>query len=331
MADFNFNINSSDYSPSKSPDSFVKNFNLVKVSSFSNEQNYSDMPVNYSNNRIINGDTIQLSEVDALRVQKASDLNLTSREFSDFVELGIEPAVVQKRDNNISRLKSVVPDIDFTLPSSPITSTKLVDVIKEGADVQNDILSETLEAFNHLVTLFQNQNQMVKQSNEIALEANRINEASLLSREGVNKSFVEGIMSISQSLEMLPTLVEATAIGFDNIKSVLNISNEHAYQKNVNDAYAFNYDKDDEKGTKRSLDAISNHLQKSANALHNSEKHHKKQGDYAFEEKKIIDEENSFDYLSILGDIGDAVFDEFADFDIFTYLLENTTEAGGKK
>lgn len=277
-----------------------------------------------SENKIIEKGTKLSSAVSISLAEKANQLGLRGQEYSDYVELNIIPAIKTKKDSAVSALVAPVEDKTFEKPFSQNTGANLIDVLKQTNNEQSEIASETLNAINHMTTLMQNQNEILKQANEIAIEKNRIHEVELHSKDAFNQSLIEGVMSMGQSLGYLPTLIETIAISSDRNAELQNVANSHHFQKNVNDSYEFNHNKDDEQGSTQSLKNISNHLASSATSHASIVQPIKNQGDLAKVKKIDHDEENSLEFLDFLSSAVDGLTEQIADVDIFTYLLDET-------
>jgi len=281
------------------------------------------------------------TRVKEANLTQATLSSLTAKEFSKFAEENILPKTKVNRDTNISNLVQPIEDIDFSQSSMSSSSTNLLGVLKDIGKNQNDINSKILDAINHATTLQHNSNEILADQNKILLEKNRILENKYYTDLSHQKIIAESSVLSSQMLGYIPALIEAITIGNKNKIEVENIANSHRYQKNVNDAYAFNYNKDDENGIKSQLGGIVTNLASSAQSHSEIAVEHKKLGDLAVEEKLIIDEENSSDFQDIIKEaydvaigfvdsLSDTVSDELSEFNIFNYLLTETTQ-GTKK
>lgn len=285
------------------------------------------------NTKIISPD-MKSSQYTQNLVQRANDMNLTAQQFSDYVELGIVPTIKETIESKKENLQTIHED--KTIVSEPIgnSGSDLLTILKSNSDIMELQGGKLIEVLDHLTTLFHNQNQIHSQSNEIAISDHALLQQMRAELSAHNKLTAQALLSITKSLEGIPILIDTIKSSNEAVIEQMTISNSHRFQKNVNDAYAFNYNKDDENGSETSLRAISSGIANIAGSHAQMVQPIKNQGDWAKEEKEIIDEENAQDFLDIVKDkvmqtVG--VFeDELEDFDIFTYLLENTTEAGLK-
>jgi len=285
-----------------------------------------------NNGTMVNGQALK-DKVSQSRADKATKLGLRGSAFSDYVELGIA-SVKANRDNAITSLPQVPSDITFQKEPLPTTGTSLVEVLKNAQDNQNDILSVMLNAFNEMTTLLKNQNDLLLEKNKIDLERNRIMDVMQLSQNAKDTVMVESLTSLAQSLEYIPTLIETIAIGNDKQSELLNTQNSHLFQKNVNDAYAFNYNKDDEKSPQKSLDAVAGNLASIAQAHAKIQEHQEKQAKDAENNIKDFEDENSLQAKSVFDgfiDFMSGVVDEAEEVvlgdnpDIFTHFIKETS------
>ena len=299
---------------------------------FSKDKDYSHFgfAVLSNNTTLTKGELFKEKMIEA-KLVKAEKLDLRGRQFADFIEKDIQPQAEGNRNSTASRLATPLPDKKIVKPFSPNTGNDLLSIIKQMSDDNSESMSKMIESYDNLTSLLQNQNKIMKDNNEINLERNRLLEVSNMRDNATQKIMIEGITSIAQSLEYLPTLIEAMVIGNEKKEELMNTQNSHLYQKNVNDGYAFNYDKDDEKGTKRALNNISSHLASNASATHEIKEHQKIQAKHAENKIKDFESENSDDFISFLGDVVSDIVEQVSDVDIFTYMLKETSIKGGVK
>lgn len=316
-------------------DEHIPSITFSDGSDFTSSSSYTDFgfSVLTSDKQLSNGQLLHDRMLESRNI-KAEKLGLRGKAYSDYVELGILPASVTSRNSQISSLVPLIEDKKFTKTNPTNTGTSLIDVLKRSSKSQGDILSKTLDALNHQVSILHNNNEIMKNANEIALERNRLLEVQNKSNDASSRVLVDALTSISQSLEFFPTLIEAISIGSDKIVETNNTRNSHLYQKNVNDAYEFHDSKINGSPLSSSLDTMSSHLDSIAHNHSAIAVHQGKQAKHAENEIKNFEDENSNPFLSFFEDVFDyfstgEILDDagnlISDVDIFTYLMNETT------
>ncbi len=295
-------------------------------SNFSSDSTYHDFGFSVipSNDQLTNGQLLHDRMLEA-RNKKAEKLGLRGRAYSDYVESDLLPASVSSRDSQLSSLTPPVKDKQFSKTNPVNNGTSIIDVLKRSSNAHGNIMSKSLDAFNHQVTILQNSNEIMKNSNEIALERNRLLEVQNKTNSALNSVLVDALTSISQSLEFIPTLIETISIGSEKIVETNNTRNSHLFQKNVNDAFEYNDKKNSPSPIEASLNDMSSHLDSISHAHSTISKHQEKQAKHAENEIKNFEDENSPENMSFLDSVFDSISNQFDDFDIFTHLINETT------
>jgi len=272
------------------------------------------------------------------KVDKATKLGLHGTAFSNFVELDITPKVNAKAfraKTGLNKSKSIVS----TSKHSPTSSDGgIVDVLK-GNSVNEQKINRDLVIFTEeLVKQSLESNKIAVDKNEILLEQNRILELSQLQSSAMINVLSNTLVSISQSLEFIPTMIEQMGIHSDRQADLMNTQNSHAFQKNVNDSFYYDDDKNSAKGSAQSLYAMSNNLASMASthsdlavSSRKIEQHQEKQKEHAENMIKDFDDENSAEYKGIFDEALDflsGAYDEItdnilgSDVNIFEHLLK---------
>ena len=251
---------SSAFSQSASPKDHLPGLSFLNNDKFVSNGNYNFDIGMYNDNTLLSlGEDFRKKMIKS-RSKKAEKLGLVGREYSAYVE-GVSRHVVSKASSAEKKLSP--PPVALAVSSDgPVINkgSNLLDVLRKGYDSQGHLSFLMVEALSSVSQMMAKNAEMILQQNEILLEANKISEMHMASDSAKTEAVVSGFMSVAQSLEYIPNLIEAIHIMSDRHVEVANINNAHLMQKNVNDVVDFKYNVRDSNGIHNSLKRVADNL-----------------------------------------------------------------------